>query len=328
MSEIFISYSRKDKDFVSKLTSDLEKTGWDVFWWETQKPDRKLQPGQNFEDVLSKEAGLAKYFLVVLSPDSLTSSWVPDELEAALRREREGRTKVVPLLFKPCEPQKLTRLIGKKYYADFTVDYKTGFEKLSSTLGQPKADVTVAHETSLEEPSPTLGEPKAGVKGGKPRRRFKETGIGVAVITGIVALVTAYWQFVYKPAHPDQTETIQYAGRVMDAGTQQVISRAKVSVDTQGVPQVYYSDSEGVFYLKLPRSLESARIRIEANGYETFDRNVSLSRTGIEDVRLVKNNSPANQNSSVGSRSKKPANNSKQDQINRLLSSEPSNRPN
>jgi len=304
MSDIFISYSRKDEQFVSRLVSDLEREGWDVFY------DRKLIPSQDFARVLSQEIELAKYFLVVLSPSSLApSSQVRPELKAALQLERKQRTTVVPLLIEPSDPQEINTLIGTKYYANFTAAYQTGFIELSATLAGPKAKRN----------------------GRKRSMRLKETGIGAAVIAAIVALITAYWQFVYKPAHSDQSETIQYAGRVMDLNTQKVVSGAKVSVDTQGVPQVYYSDSDGVFYLKLSGSSASARIRVEANGYEAFDRNVSLSRTGIEDVRLTpsdKNTSPPNLNSASSPGTKKLPKASKPDQINRILRSEPSNRPN
>ncbi|HXI24549.1 MAG TPA: carboxypeptidase-like regulatory domain-containing protein [Pyrinomonadaceae bacterium] len=156
---------------------------------------------------------------------------------------------------------------------------------------------------------------------------WRETGIGAAIITGIVTLVTAYWQFVYKPAHLDQPPaTIQYAGRVTDASSsnQRAIPKAKVSVDTQGVPQLYYSDSEGIFYVQLPSSSQSAHLRVEADGYETYDRIVSLSRTGVEIVPLKPLPTPTNQNSPTRPKS---GNKHKDDRINRILSSEPSNRP-
>jgi hypothetical protein len=113
----------------------------------------------------------------------------------------------------------------------------------------------------------------------------RRTQILLALIPALVALMAAYWQFVYKPAHSD--DSIEYAGRVLDAGTKRAIQGAKVGVESSGVPQIYYSDSEGVFYLKLKGSTTNARLRVEAEGYEPFDRNVSVSRTGIEDIRLT-----------------------------------------
>jgi hypothetical protein len=60
-----------------------------------------------------------------------------------------------------------------------------------------------------------------------------------------------------------------------------------VSIEAQGPPQILYTDSEGVFYVKLNGSAEAVRVRVEAANYENFDRNVSLTRTGIEEIRLT-----------------------------------------
>ncbi len=298
MSDIFISYSRKDEQFVHRLVGDLSRDGRKVFF------DLNLRPGQHYDKVLSQELEQAKFVLVVLSPDSLVSSGVQAEVQKALQQERDGLTTVVPLLIKQCDPQKLENLIGTKIYANFTVDYDTGFKELAGTLDEPV--------------------PKAIDHIGKSRMRLSK-GI-VAIITACVAaiatLITGYWQFVYKPRHD---QVVQYAGRIMDAATQRVISGAKVSVATQGVPEVYYSDSDGVFYLRLPGSTQSAQIRVEATGYNPFDRNVSLSRTGIEDIRL----SPMNNGDATGKPTPAPTRvkgESASDNPNRLQT-EPYNRP-
>jgi hypothetical protein len=110
----------------------------------------------------------------------------------------------------------------------------------------------------------------------------RKTQIVIALIPVIGALIIGYWQL----NKPSSAET-QYSGRVIDNNTQQVITGAKVSVYAPSVPQIYYTDSEGVFYLKLVNSINSVRIRVESSNYEVFERNVSVSRTGIEDVRLM-----------------------------------------
>lgn len=113
----------------------------------------------------------------------------------------------------------------------------------------------------------------------------RRTQILIALISVFGALVAAYWQFVYKPANANGPT--EYAGRVLDANTKHTISGAKVSVESTGVPQIYYTDSEGVFYLKLKDPPTGVRIRVVAEGYKPFDRNVSISRTGLEDVPLM-----------------------------------------
>jgi len=107
--------------------------------------------------------------------------------------------------------------------------------------------------------------------------------IALAIISGLVSLTIAYWQFVYKPS---QAELVPYTGRVTDASTNRAISNAKVIIESQGPPQIYYSDSEGIFNVKLPKTADNVRVKVEAEGYRIADRNISLSRTGMEDVRL------------------------------------------
>lgn len=307
MGDIFISYSRHDKAFASRLANDLAREGWDVYY------DLKLKPSQNYEVELARKAAAAKYLLVVLSPNSLASKWVHGEVKAALQREREGSTTVVPLLVAESDPERITELVGPKYYADFTNDYDGGFKAILSALDDSAkgSDERVAENGS----------------GAKKAMRVKEPAIAVAIITGIVTLVTAYWQF--GPARKDPPGTIQYAGRVMDARTQKAIHGAKVSVESQGVPQIYYSDSEGIFYLQLPSSSQLARIRIEAGGYDTFDRNVSVSRTGIEDVRLTPSpvSSPTANNPETNTGQKKASKENEQRRIDEILKSQPSNTP-
>jgi hypothetical protein len=115
--------------------------------------------------------------------------------------------------------------------------------------------------------------------------------IAVALISLAGILVVGYWQFVYKSKQTPPDTAVQYTGRVTDGAAQKAVRGAKVSIETQGPPQIQYTDSEGIFYVKLNGSAESVRIRVEATGYEGFDRAISLSRTGIEEIRLTPTNS-------------------------------------
>ncbi|MGH9940033.1 MAG: carboxypeptidase-like regulatory domain-containing protein [Blastocatellia bacterium] len=117
-----------------------------------------------------------------------------------------------------------------------------------------------------------------------------KTKILVAIITGVVTLVVAYWQFGDK-SKPKHTEI---AGRVIRSDTKQPISGAKVSVDSQGMPQVHYTDTEGVYHLVLDSPLQTFHIRVEASGFEVFDRNISITKIGLEDVRLMPDKNASN----------------------------------
>lgn len=110
------------------------------------------------------------------------------------------------------------------------------------------------------------------------------------VIIILVLIFTPRTSPLPKIKTPDSqlSPEIEYTGRVTNTETHKSIHNAKVTIEQdQKVPQVLYTDSDGIFHLKLPTSTKSVRIRVEAIDYEVFNRNISLSRTGIEDIRLT-----------------------------------------
>lgn len=80
MTDIFISYSRKDKAMVSKLAEALEAQGY-VVWW-----DHSLHGGQSFAREIHKQIDKAKCAIVVWSQASVESDWVYSEASHASNR--------------------------------------------------------------------------------------------------------------------------------------------------------------------------------------------------------------------------------------------------
>lgn len=82
MSDIFISYSRKDIQLVSSLASALENQGYSV-WWDV----RGLHGGQAFSTVIRGEIDRAHCVIVVWSKASVASEWV--HAEASYAKDRK-----------------------------------------------------------------------------------------------------------------------------------------------------------------------------------------------------------------------------------------------
>ena len=78
MTDIFISYSRKDDAMVSTLARTLEELGYSV-WWDVDG----LHGGQSFVKVIEQKLNEAKCAIVVWSPDSVGSNWVHCEATLA-----------------------------------------------------------------------------------------------------------------------------------------------------------------------------------------------------------------------------------------------------
>ncbi|MBK9746002.1 MAG: SUMF1/EgtB/PvdO family nonheme iron enzyme [Chloroflexi bacterium] len=89
MSDVFISYSRLDRDFVGKLREALADQKQDVWIdWES------IPPSQAWWDEIQKGIARANNFVVVLSPNSLASPICQMEIEAA----RQLGKRIIPVL--------------------------------------------------------------------------------------------------------------------------------------------------------------------------------------------------------------------------------------
>jgi hypothetical protein len=91
-----------------------------------------------------------------------------------------------------------------------------------------------------------------------------------------------------KSSETDRMSGIQFTRRVVDDATGARIGGAKVSLDTEGVPSVLYTDSEGTFSLSLASSTKPIHVTVEAPGYDKYDRNIAAPQrsSGVEDIRL------------------------------------------
>ena len=102
----------------------------------------------------------------------------------------------------------------------------------------------------------------------------------VPVIIAIVAVIANL-----PPSPPGSW---QYVGHVIGSDTEKPVRGAKVSLEFQDVPPVIYTDSEGVFRFPVPKSDLPGRVKVEATGYQTYDRSITLSsKNPLEDIRLV-----------------------------------------
>jgi hypothetical protein len=80
MSDIFISYSREDRETAQALALVLEQRGWSVWW------DRNIPPGKSFDLVIEEALDEASCVIVLWSESSVTSDWVKTEADEGLRR--------------------------------------------------------------------------------------------------------------------------------------------------------------------------------------------------------------------------------------------------
>ena len=133
----FISYSREDSEFALRLAQDLRAAGASV--WIDQLD---IHPGKPWDNAIEDALQNSPQMLAVLSPTSVRSENVRDEISYALR---QGKI-VVPVLYMDCViPLRLER----KQYIDFRSDYARGLAAL-------------LHHLRIEHPNQSVLDKAAG----------------------------------------------------------------------------------------------------------------------------------------------------------------------
>jgi hypothetical protein len=80
----FISYSSKDDDFAQRLHADLQQQG--VRCWFAPED---LKIGDKFRMRIDESILIHDKLMVILSENSIRSTWVEEEVEAAIEKERK-----------------------------------------------------------------------------------------------------------------------------------------------------------------------------------------------------------------------------------------------
>jgi hypothetical protein len=93
-NDIFISYSRRDQEFVTRLASDLDQQVAGA-WFDQSD----IQVGQQWHDEIMDGIRECKAFILVLSPDAAESRYVREELNKALELGKP----IIPILYRPAK---------------------------------------------------------------------------------------------------------------------------------------------------------------------------------------------------------------------------------
>src|SRR5258707_14257650 len=92
--KIFFSYSRDNSKFVLKLAEDMRAEGLDLWIDELDIPS-----GARWDETVEGALRACPGFLVVLSPSSVASGNVMDEVAFAIQHNK----KILPILHQNCE---------------------------------------------------------------------------------------------------------------------------------------------------------------------------------------------------------------------------------
>jgi hypothetical protein len=136
--QIFISYSRRDEDFVRRLAQALAKSGLDV-WMDVED----IAVGSKWSTAIQRGLDDSSIMLVILSPASMESSNVEDEFTYYLDHSKP----IIPILYQPC---KVHFQLGRLQYIDFhTQPFETAFTTLQAEIEKrrPQGDTAPTSES-------------------------------------------------------------------------------------------------------------------------------------------------------------------------------------
>lgn len=114
----------------------------------------------------------------------------------------------------------------------------------------------------------------------------RSTQIIVALIALAGTVLVGYWQYGRTKADSPSARH-QLTGRVLDAVSNHALAHAKVMLESEDVPPIQYTDSEGIFTFPLPPAAPYVRLKVELLGYEPVDRRIDPSTLReAQEVRL------------------------------------------
>lgn len=146
--DIFISYSRRDTEFVTRLASDLNAQVAGV-WFDQST----IQLGQKWHDEIMDGISECKAFILVLSPDAAESKYVREEVNKALE---VGKT-IFPVIYRSGKwTGEFESLIKEVQTLDLrSGSYTDNFQKLVDGLIEAGAAKTAGDRPFLRQTTQT-----------------------------------------------------------------------------------------------------------------------------------------------------------------------------
>jgi WD40 repeat protein len=113
MSDVFVSYSRRDGEFVQGLAQTLEAQGKSV-WLDTQG----IGDGEVFPEAIRRAIEGSDAFVFVLSPESVRSRYCESEVGYAVELQK----RIVPVLRSPVSHDEVPEAIRVRNWIPYTPD--------------------------------------------------------------------------------------------------------------------------------------------------------------------------------------------------------------
>src|SRR2546425_6442128 len=121
--EVFLSHSSRDRKFASEVAESLRRHGIPVWYSQTN-----IQGAQQWHDEIGDALRRCDWFVLILSPGAVKSMWVKNELLFVLK-QRRFRKRIVPLLYKNCNYERLSWTLSSFQIVDFRKSLDDGYRE-------------------------------------------------------------------------------------------------------------------------------------------------------------------------------------------------------
>jgi TIR domain-containing protein len=123
--DIFISYSRRDSEHVNEIVEHLRSSDLRI-WYDRQS----MLYGKRLRESILEAIKSSSVILVFISPNSVTSTWVLNELDSAMMREiNDGTAVVVPVILGRIGDEEIPGDLRGKYYLDLRHNFQKRWQE-------------------------------------------------------------------------------------------------------------------------------------------------------------------------------------------------------
>jgi TolB-like protein len=262
MADVFVSYTKDDRNIARQFATGLEREGFSVWW------DQAIHAGEAFDRTTEHALAHARAVVVLWSKRSVESDWVRAEAT-----EAKATRRLVPVMIEPCKRPVIFELIHTADLAGWSGDatdtrWRIFIDGLRRTTGQTR-----------DEPRPGQQGPVAATAS----RRGLSPSVAVGIAAGLLAVAgLVYWTQFPRSGNltPASATAATPAVPVIQTGvTLAVLPFANLSADPA---QEYFSDGLTEEILNQLARIPALRLTGRTSSFSFRGKNEDLRQIGAK----------------------------------------------
>jgi hypothetical protein len=230
MKRIFISYSRRDKQFATRLAQSLTNNGADV-WIDMED----IPAGVKWSTAIQQGLKTCDIMLVIVSPDSMQSTNVEDEWQYYLDRGKP----ILPILWRPAD---MHFQLNRIQYIDFhKQSYEVALRELVAEMQRQGIDIeeTVQTVPPVVQP-PRSSVPTPTVSSQPPYARPRSNrGLSIAIGAGVMVIIAAVVVVLlnFLPSQQQNAQNTEIA--LQNAGLTEALAARQIELEASQTAIAY-----------------------------------------------------------------------------------------